>query len=268
MRVLVAIVGLVVGACSSSDESTASNESGGTGGSSAGAGGSGGAADSGWSSGGGAGTAGASGLGGAGGAAGASGTAGAGGAAGSTGAGGGAGSGGCIQQVVDEKIAGSVANDASVGYQAWETPGNAALSDDLRATSPGLPATRVTHRLLATGFGFQIPANATILGLQVIVERSQTGNGSAKDDAIRVLKGGAPVPDNPIKTATWPATDTEATYGAITSSWGTTWSPADFTATGFGVWVRAQNAHATANVNPRVDAIKARVHYVFDACTP
>jgi hypothetical protein len=170
--------------------------------------------------------------------------------------------------VADEKIAGSVANDATVGFQAWDTPGNAALSDDLRATSPGLPATRITHRLVATGFAFQIPANATILGLQVIVERSQTGNGSAKDDAVRVLKGGAPAPDNPIKTATWAATDAEATYGSITSTWGTTWSPADFAAAGFGVWIRAQNAHATANVNPRVDGIKVRVHYVFDACTP
>ncbi len=85
-------------------------------------------------------------------------------------------------------------SDNAQGSQAWTNPQNAATSDDARATSSGLTPGSATHRLDATDFNFLLPGNASILGFEVFLERSQGGNGTAKDQAMRLLKGGAAVP--------------------------------------------------------------------------
>jgi hypothetical protein len=260
MRALLVALGICVAAAcgAESDDGTASNESGGAGGKSAG-GGSGAGATSG-TGGGAGGSAGSSSDGAAGDSGGSAGLAGGGGSpsGGSSGGGGASGGGGCTSET---REAATVVNDPSVGYQGWTNPSYAKSSDDLRATSPTLPPTRATQRLVASAFGFQIPTTASIQGIEVAVERSKGGLGTARDSAIRVVKAGATAPSNPITTVAWPATDATVTYGGPTSLWGATWSPADISAASFGVFIRAQNAHATENVNPRVDSLKVTVHF-------
>jgi len=54
----------------------------------------------------------------------------------------------------------------------WTNPQNAANSDNLYATTP-IPGSGYTAELAASGFDFDIPANATITGIVVRVERNK-----------------------------------------------------------------------------------------------
>jgi hypothetical protein len=53
----------------------------------------------------------------------------------------------------------------------WASPGNVQQSNDLYATTNA--GAGYSAELVATGFGFNIPAGATITGIEVIVERSK-----------------------------------------------------------------------------------------------
>jgi hypothetical protein len=70
---------------------------------------------------------------------------------------------------------GTFADDASIGTVTWTSPANAQYSDNIRASAILTTTYRVSHYLKATNFGFNIPGNATIQGIQVDVERSVSG---------------------------------------------------------------------------------------------
>src|SRR5437870_5126048 len=66
-----------------------------------------------------------------------------------------------------QSVAGTCVDDSGIGTVAWVNPGNATTSDNVYATAtPGGP-NKASHFLKCTGFGFSIPSNATIQGIQV-----------------------------------------------------------------------------------------------------
>lgn len=64
----------------------------------------------------------------------------------------------------------TAADDSAVGTITWASPSNALASDNAYATA----AVGTSHYLKVTGFGFSVPATATITGVEVKVERSAT----------------------------------------------------------------------------------------------
>ena len=129
----------------------------------------------------------------------------------------------------------TVVDDASIGNNAWINPGNAGVEDAASATADVTPGE--SHYLKATAFGFQIPATATVLGVQARIKAMHNnGSSSARIERIRLVKGGViqttdrgPGASLTLGTLTW------STFGGAADLWGTTWTPDDVNASGFGV---------------------------------
>ncbi|MBC7856903.1 MAG: hypothetical protein IAF94_26025 [Pirellulaceae bacterium] len=129
---------------------------------------------------------------------------------------------------------GTLANDASIGFSSWTNTGNAAASDNSYSTNNVGP-TFQTNYLKATNFGFSIPAGATIDGIVVEIERKESGANIARDNRVRIVKGGTIGSTDKASGTEWPTSDAYATYGSSSDLWGATWTASDINASNFGV---------------------------------
>jgi hypothetical protein len=167
---------------------------------------------------------------------------------------------------------GTVVDDDSYafGSRAWSNPGNAAASDDARATvaSTGAGA-QSSHYLKATDFGFGIPTGATVDGIVVEIEASTPNAGgfpACATGLVRVVKGGivgsTDAAVNPT-TEIYTTDDTYITFGDAAELWGETWAAEDINAANFGVAVVARLDREGDEMvsTARVDHIRVSVHY-------
>jgi len=156
------------------------------------------------------------------------------------------------------------ADDAGVGTVAWTNPGNAAASDDSRAEAT-LTGTH-SHYLKATGFGFSIPAGATINGITVEIERHYTTIG-VFDNRIRLVRAGTIESTNKTIGA-WPnGTDAYQTAGSSSDLWGSSWSSTDINDSGFGVAIAATGFGPGAGT-AKIDHIRITVNYTVGGVIP
>ena len=154
-------------------------------------------------------------------------------------------------------IAGTGADDATVGSLTWTAPENITASDDTRA-SVIIGGGATTHYLKATNFGFAIPAGATIDGIEVRFERQKSGASSVTDVDVMIVKGGAISVTDLSAGAAWNnEADQLDTFGGATELWGETWTATDINASNFGVVVAATSAGATA----LVDSVDIKIYY-------
>lgn len=154
---------------------------------------------------------------------------------------------------------GTFADDATVGSVAWSDPELAATSDTnvATATSGGL---FTTHYLLATNFGFSIPAGATIDGIVVGVERKEGSTfEDITDSSIRLYKGSF-VGDNKATGTEWPTALTYADYGGAADTWSAGLTAADVNASTFGVGISAVCSVAFGGT-ASIDHIRITVYY-------
>ena len=149
-------------------------------------------------------------------------------------------------------------NDASNGGTvAWTNPSNAIVEDAIVAHA------NVTfgQYLGATGYGFHIPGNATILGIVLEVKRASIAGTAVLDQSVKLYKGGVISGTEHGNFSTdWP-TGTLAwfTYGSATDLWGLTWTPADINSATFGSVFSAQNDDAGPQ-NADVDSTRITVY--------
>lgn len=160
----------------------------------------------------------------------------------------------------------SAVNDPQGGTVAWSTPGNVFASDNAYAAASTTSTDQVrTYNIKATGFGFTIPSDATIEGIVVEIERKASGSstGTVRDASVRLYKAGVLTGADRAATATaWPTADAYKSYGGATDLWGTTWTPADINAAGFGVGLAATLlANGPLTVTAYVDHIRVTVYY-------
>lgn len=114
---------------------------------------------------------------------------------------------------------------------AWTNPGNI-TSDNAADATAAVP----TDYLIASGFNFTIPANATIRGVTVRVEASETGTGSS-NYVPQLISDTTPTLIGSAKTAVTVSgtTPTVSSNGGASDLWGATLTPAIVNAAGFGV---------------------------------
>ncbi len=150
-------------------------------------------------------------------------------------------------------------NNASIGQVAWTQLADAGASDDQRARA-ALQAGQVTNYLKATGFGFNVPANAAIGGVVVEVEHSAKNLiTSIKDKSIKLVKGGSIVGQNRVLSPNFLSTsDDPKQYGSSTDMWGVTLTPDEINGSDFGVVVAYEAFQADT---ARVDNIRITIHY-------
>ncbi len=106
-----------------------------------------------------------------------------------------------------------------------------------------------SHYLIGSNYGFNIPANASIQGITVSINRQASAAGLT-DLVVSLVKATNVLVGNNLASATaWPITPlTVATYGSTTNNWGANLTPADVNNIGFGVALSVTNPVAfTAN---------------------
>ena len=166
-----------------------------------------------------------------------------------------------MSQTVGPNSPGTVIDDAGVGSFTWSNPGNAAASDNARATVSINSTGGISHYLKATNFGFAIPGGATILG--ILVELELRGSDSdVVEERVRIVKGGVIGATERATGASLPLlTDAVVSFGGDTDLWGETWTPADIIASGFGAAFAAQSNDPSPPEDAEVDHIRVSVTY-------
>ena len=156
---------------------------------------------------------------------------------------------------------GSTATNSASHRPDWSNPGNALVSDNARATVSLSAGGSSSEDLTATGFGFSIPSTATVVGVEVAVERRRTG-GNTEDTSVRLVTASGPVGADKADTGTnWPTTDTVKTYGGAADAWSAGLTPADVNGSGFGVRLSAENDGLLSSSTAEVDDVRVTVYY-------
>jgi hypothetical protein len=143
-------------------------------------------------------------------------------------------------------------NTIGGGTAVWTNPTNIELND-------GNNATRVTSSIITTddldgtGFGFSIPAGATVNGILLeIAYGDGAGAGDIIEKNVRLLKAGVAAGTDKSTGASFPAALTTISYGGSADLWGTTWTPSDINNATFGAAFVCRNTSGsilTASVN-------------------
>ncbi len=164
---------------------------------------------------------------------------------------------------------GTGTNVPGIGSETWSNPGD--------ITSPGSPYASVTlyqgHRysnyLVGSNYGFSVPGEATITGIEVRINRmSSSRNPSVVDNEIRLVRDDVVVGENRAITNTWPTSLTVVTYGGPTDLWGATWTVAQINSDQFGVALAAYRDNNGNNSRQAlVDALQITVYYQFTSET-
>lgn len=140
------------------------------------------------------------------------------------------------------------AHDAAYAVAELQTVEPEAESDDLKTES----------------HGFAIPAEATITGIVLEVERHVASSAYTVLDNFVNLNGGTIVDTSKYNQADkihpWPESDAYAIYGSANFLWGQTWTPAQINAKGFGASVVALN-YSGKKILTYINHIRITVYY-------
>jgi len=166
---------------------------------------------------------------------------------------------------------GTCADDATVGTAAWSNPDNAKVSDNVYATATKLTSSAYSHYLKANNFGFSIPAEATINGILVEIERKRTYSDDlgTKDYIVRIVKSDGSIgTTNKADTINnYPTVDTYKSYGSSVDLWDESWTVIDINDVDFGVVLSSEVKAGESNGVANVDHIRITVYYT-ETTTP
>ncbi|MDO8311370.1 MAG: hypothetical protein Q7T25_05465 [Sideroxyarcus sp.] len=134
-------------------------------------------------------------------------------------------------------------NVTGIGTLAWATPANVVSTNNTYSTV-SLNDLQVSNFIRCTGYGFAIPADATINGITVNVERRASNTNSVRDAAMRLVKDAAGLPviqatDRSTLT-NYTTADVVQAHGGVADLWGGTWTAADINSTNFGAAFASQ----------------------------
>lgn len=158
------------------------------------------------------------------------------------------------------------ADDATVGTIAWTNPNNALLFDGNLATNVLLAGT-TGHYLKLTGFGFAIPATATITQVRVEYMAKTTVSANAIGNSIKLVKGGTiSGNDNVASILALTATLIIYSVGGAADLWGLTLAPSDINAATFGFVISFKDTSGSAST-ANVEYARIIVNYT-DTSSP
>jgi MSHA biogenesis protein MshQ len=148
------------------------------------------------------------------------------------------------------------------GDANWTNPGRAVSSNNQYA-SASVDGT-VTDPLQCTNYGFAIPGTATILGIEVSLERksNRTQNGGSNDNSLFLVKAGAQVGANRATATAYTTSDVVEVHGGPADLWGTTWTPAEINAANFGAVYTGTKPNSGGQAHTiTVDHMQITVYY-------
>lgn len=135
-----------------------------------------------------------------------------------------------------------------------------ALCDDnsSRCISELIYDDRYTQQLRFTGFGVDLPADATVTGIEVVVIRRSDRSETIQDRTLRLLKRGVPAGHNLASDEGWDNEWTGAYYGGEGDLWGVQWTPADFDSEGFGLVI---DVSGKSYSRAEIDEVSITIYY-------
>jgi hypothetical protein len=155
----------------------------------------------------------------------------------------------------------SYVSEVGAGYN-WAEPGNARCDDDeSRAYTAPLTKDQFSQALKITNFGFKLPLEAKIEGIEVVMIRKADVGASIQDKRVVLLRGNQAVGTSLHTQDTWDAEWTAAYYGEAHENWDATWKVADINAPGFGISIEVQCIGAISR--PQIDEVLVTIHYSY-----
>jgi len=150
-------------------------------------------------------------------------------------------------------------DDATQGTLAWTNPGNVMVEDGIFATRSVSPST-ITHFIKTTGYGFSIPAGATIDGIlaEVKVKGADT---QSTDSAVKIVQGGTIGGTDQSTNVQLSTTLAYRSFGGAANLWGLTWTDTDINSSGFGFCYSVRRGTSETSSTASVDAMRLTVYY-------
>ena len=169
--------------------------------------------------------------------------------------------------------AGNVIEDTSVGTKAWTNPQNATLSDLSFATASAKSVSgENTTYLKTSSYGFTVPTNATIRGVELVGVISRSipaipGFGDVSSGSVRLVKSGVIVGDDRgTDNFLW---QSGIGWGGSNKLWGVNLTPADVNSGSFGSVLSSLIKGDDINSSTaRVDALSMNVYYTLPTANP
>ena len=158
----------------------------------------------------------------------------------------------------------TAAADAGGGSSNWNSLSDGLTSNDLYAECTVSSGGGFTSNIIKfTGFGFSIPAGATIDGIEVEIDWWAT-NGGMQEDIIQLYKAGTLVGNNLSTSSTLPdSVETTSYKGGPTNLWGTTWTVDDINNSTFGLGIRCINTSLKFTATVNIDVVRIRINYTL-----
>jgi len=119
----------------------------------------------------------------------------------------------------------------------------------------------ISNYLVTSGFGFNVPSSATITGIKLEIKRRALSGVGLQDHAVSLLKSGTVLSTNKAISGVWTSTETSVSYGGPGDLWGTSWTPAEVNAPGFGAALSVQYKSTAGNDWPRVNSMSVTVYF-------
>jgi hypothetical protein len=119
----------------------------------------------------------------------------------------------------------------------------------------------VSNYLVARDFGIEIPAEATITGIEFEVRRRALSGLGLVDTDVRAIYDDEVGSSNLALSGEWNEVFGYATYGGAGELWGETWTPAMVGDPSFGIVLAVEAQFTAGNDHPLVDHVRATVYY-------
>ncbi|MFY0568789.1 hypothetical protein ACN28E_33895 [Archangium lansingense] len=143
----------------------------------------------------------------------------------------------------------------------WALIDNSRLEDGARAAVYAMVYNEVSSTLETSGYGFTVPTNARIAGVELQVLRSSMSGVGVFDYRVRLRGPGQRLSANRAWTEEWKSTPERITYGRLSDRWGATWTPADINDPAFGVSFETHYPSHGGNDYTYVDSTALTVFY-------
>jgi hypothetical protein len=140
----------------------------------------------------------------------------------------------------------------------WNDWARLAAEDGSSASILSQPNIAATTLLRATGYGFSLPTQAVITGVELRPVGHQNADRSYFPRIARLVSGGASLGQNQANRIAWPNT-TFPTIGGSTNAWQASLSPSTVTRTDFGVELSFFSELAAGNGSIYLDALPLRI---------
>jgi hypothetical protein len=154
---------------------------------------------------------------------------------------------------------------------SWTNPTNVSANDAAWATQ-SVGSTVCSTALSISAIGFAIPTGATINGIQTQVVGKASRTSALRLDNFDGCAGTTPgvqltkvaatgIGTKKTNSTTWVTTNSTFNFGSTLDLWGTTFSPAEVNASGFGFLLVIDNSDASFSVTASVDYMSVTVTY-------